>query len=616
MCSYSHLGATTGNPVTVPHIQAQQDLPIVDRILEPQTIAHFIEFALGRSLPDGSRPSSIDTLADDEVVFLRSSYPPGSDGEPILNRVVSRIGSEDDHGRLCIVGKNIQSLKSRLWEGITPLSDQRWQEKGLHIPDNFHEACQHLSAVVAVFEYLNIRKVRQNLRETFNLIYDHFETLDTVLNQQRTENGAEHISVASLWTTYMTAHFKVMTERAHTWVVQHVDALRAPLLQGLLSHESSLEGSGTPDQMQWQLTDALHMLLEISVRADYMIMIPMEGYKGYTTPKNGSGLPKLYSPDLTERGRLYSERVKILNHQAIYMNLLIRGGITNQPSGVSYHESTMGQIDAQKQVRKELRGDSTDSILQEHWITHRLDTIRYAEEKNNSLKDCGLVIYRLTYGQSETEWAEFVQKLEAHVSGWEKGEKGSDAIKPHLKLHWIDGKELGLAEGDIEAAKKHFIETVNNDEGKEDKERTIPLNPQSNAFLVIDSASFESYTTDLYGAATSMVLPGDFTGFVLAIDPWFDPKKGIDRPEESPGYCGKMRILGSLVWGDLFALLESQSARLDDLWPLAMHHPNQVYVGPTVPLQVFNWRTQNAVRWNMVSEIMQHVKRKMGRESS
>lgn len=88
----------------------------------------------------------------------------------------------------------------------------------------------------------------------------------------------------------------------------------------------------------------------------------------------------------------------------------------------------------------------------------------------------------------------------------------------------------------------------------------------------------------------SGVLAGDFGGFVIAIDPSFDPVEGISRPDESPNYHGQMRVLGSLVWGDIYAQLDSQSAELDDLWPLAMHHPNQIYVGPTTPLQVSNWQ--------------------------
>lgn len=152
-------------------------------------------------------------------------------------------------------------------------------------------------------------------------------------------------------------------------------------------------------------------------------------------------------------------------------------------------------------------------------------------------------------------------------------------------------------------------ETDGNSESSESK---VPLTLQSNAFLAVDSASFASYTTDTYEATASEFLPGDFAGFVLAIDPSFDPLEGISRPDESPGYTGQMRILGSLVWGDLYALLQSQSADLDGLWPLAMHHPNQVYVGPTVPLQVYKWRAQNAIRWNFLREALQYAKRALG----
>lgn len=368
---------------------------------------------------------------------------------------MTRIGSDEDSGRLCGIGKNIQSLKSRLWEGITPLSDQRWQQKELHLWANFDQACQHLGAVVAVFEYLNAQRVQENLRVTFNLIYDLLEALDKVLNKRRTETGADHVSLANLWTMYMTAHLEVVTQRAHRWVTDHVDALREPIMQELLTHQSLIEGS--PDPKQWQLTNALRELLEISVRADYNIMIPMEGYKGYTAPENGSGPPEMYSADVTEREPVYAQRVKYISHQIMFKNFAERiqgGDKPKQTSGESYHESAMDQVIAQKQVRRELRGDSIDSVLQEPWITAKLAQIQFAKEDNDSPEDYGLVIYRLTYGQSESKWQEFVQNLERDFSDWGSGQTGSDAIKPYLKLHWIDGKELGFEEGDIEAAKR------------------------------------------------------------------------------------------------------------------------------------------------------------------
>jgi hypothetical protein len=373
-----------------------------------------------------------------------------------MDRVMSRIGSKEDGGRLCIVGKNIEFLKSRLWEGITPMSDQRWQEKGLHLDENFALACQQLSAVLAAFEYLNQQQVRDNLRETFNLIHEHWQTLDTQLAQKRARTGEDPISVADLWTLYMTVHYKVMTQSAHHWVTKHVDSLRAPMMQGLLDHRSPNEGTGVPDAMQWKLMDGLHVLLEISCRADYAIMIPMEGYKGYIAPPYGSGPAEMYVADLAQRGKVYAQRLKALSHEIMFERIMfgnLSGGRPTQTSGESWHESAMEQLNAQDQVRQELRGDTSGPLPQEPWITEFLAAVR-RRERNGLPKGRGIAIYRLSHEQSESEWNNFVQKLEAHISNWGQGQSGSDAIKPHLKLHWIDGKEHGLVEGDIEAVKK------------------------------------------------------------------------------------------------------------------------------------------------------------------
>lgn len=412
-------------------------------------------FAFGNPLPNGTQPS-ITTLAEEEIALIVGSYPPDSNGPSIMDRIMARIGSDEDSDRLCVVGKNIQSLKSRLWEGITPLSDQRWQEKELHLQENFDQACQHLSAVVAVFEYLNTKQVQENLRVTFNLIYDLCEALETLINERRTETGAEHVSVTNLWTMYMTAHLEVVTQRAHKWVTQHVDALRAPIMHELLTHQPLIELMGMPDSKQWELTNALHMLMEISVQADYNIMIPMDGYKGYMAPENGSGPPEMYSKDITERGPAYAQHLKYVNNEISIKRMVERftsGDSREQTSGESYHDTAMEQMIAHARVRREMRGDSLDSTLQEPWIVAKLARIEF-EKENDSFKDYGLAMYRLTYGQSEHEWNEFVQKLETSISDWGAGQTGSDAIKPYLKLHWIDGKELGFAEGDTEAAKR------------------------------------------------------------------------------------------------------------------------------------------------------------------
>jgi hypothetical protein len=82
---------------------------------------------------------------------------------------------------------------------------------------------------------------------------------------------------------------------------------------------------------------------------------------------------------------------------------------------------------------------------------------------------------------------------------------------------------------------------------------------------------------------------GDFGGFVTAVDGRFDPNDPGEHAEESPGFTGRMRISGRLLWSDLYALGKAQAASAEDLWPLAMNHPWQVYVGPVVSKQREIW---------------------------
>ncbi|KAF4769838.1 hypothetical protein HAV15_011371 [Penicillium sp. str.  len=556
---YSHLEAE-GTSVTIAHCKAQ-NLPVVDRILEPQTIAHFLEFAFGKPLPNGNQPN-IERLSTEEATFIQhdQNFPPDTNGEPIMVSVMARIGSERDSTRLCMV----------------------WQEKGLDRPEHFDFACQHLSAVVAVFQYFNEPTVRLYLRDTFNYIYDHWTELDAVLNKRRAEQDKKPVSVAGLWTKYMTAHFEMMTERAHRWVTVHVNTLRAPLLQALLEYRPPGGDGGPlaqPDAVQWKITDSLHMLTEITANADFTIMIPMNGYKGYWADAPRAGPAALHAANLLTRSKAYHERLRLLTREAISFNAPAWRG--------------------QNKLRKEVRGAPLEPVPREPWIAGCASNMESGKKEGKDEK-YGLAVYRLAYGQTESEWTEFVRKVEAHVSDWGKGQTGSSAIKEHLKLHWLDGKELGIPEGDVDASKQHFKNTM---KGSDEWPKL-----EDGAFLVVDSASFASYTTKSYSPVTSRLNPGDFTGFLLAVDPDFDPEEGSTRPDESPGYSGQMRILGSLVWSDLYSLLASQTSDLEDHWPLASEHPNMVYVGPTVPWQRFIWQKHSEMRWNILRAVIDHLK--------
>ena len=97
-----------------------------------------------------------------------------------------------------------------------------------------------------------------------------------------------------------------------------------------------------------------------------------------------------------------------------------------------------------------MRGEPIEPVPREPWVAACASRIESGRREGRY----GFAVCRLTYGQTESEWAEFVRKVEAHVSDWGKGQTGSSAIKGYLKLHWLDGKKLGIPEGDINASRR------------------------------------------------------------------------------------------------------------------------------------------------------------------
>lgn len=68
------------------------------------------------------------------------------------------------------------------------------------------------------------------------------------------------------------------------------------------------------------------------------------------------------------------------------------------------------------------------------------------------------MIYRLTHQQSNEEWLSFLHELGADLANWGDGVDGVNDIRTLLKLHWVDGKDVGIADDDVEAARR-FVTT-------------------------------------------------------------------------------------------------------------------------------------------------------------
>ena len=361
----------------------------------------------------------------------------------------------EDSDRLMLVGKNIHALKSRLWEGILPMSDTRWRLKELDKAENFGIAIEHLSAVVAVFEYLNSPVVMGNLRETFNLISKHLSDFDAAVNALRASNGTTPVSTAALWEEFMYARYQVMTTRAHDWVMSRILPFRELVLRELSEHQPPSETEFSDKQKE--LADKIHILAELEACANIGIMMPMEGYTGYSPP-TGVLNSDLRSPIFDVRRKAHAEQLKfrsrVLFFKDLCANLSTRPEILHSASNsVGMAKFAKFQARALDWLREEMRGESV-RLPEENWITR---TLRWKDLMGNKgvVPEFGFDVYRLTYGSTEGEWTDFVQKVEEYVSNWGEGVSGADKIRSLLKLRWRDGKELGIPEGDIEAAKKY-----------------------------------------------------------------------------------------------------------------------------------------------------------------
>lgn len=142
-------------------------------------------------------------------------------------------------------------------------------------------------------------------------------------------------------------------------------------------------------------------------------------------------------------------------------------------------------------------------------------------------------------------------------------------------------------------------------------------------FLLIDHFAVGSYTDEDWRATFTKdkgLLAGDFQGYVLAVDATFDDSTTAnetadgtataDSQDEGLEYQGQMRILGNLVWSELFPMKMLQSVPLENTWPQALEHPNKVYTGPTVPSQVEPWKERNAMKAWMMDNFVEFLKGK------
>ncbi|KAF2274511.1 uncharacterized protein EI97DRAFT_402041 [Westerdykella ornata] len=561
-----------------------ESLTIVDRILEPSTMFRFLEFALDGKLPSGgttSLPLLPGELIESHLMAPYETWAPGPHdvfgGSP-FHQILVRIGSDKDPSRLVPVEKGVHAMKGRLWEGVLPVSEERWEQKQLDRPENHHLACRYLGQVIEVFDYLEHPRILPLRGSTYMLIYQHFYDFDKVVNNLPERLHQPKIGLSALWNEYMTSHYTAMAARAHSWVISKTIALR--------ERDENLLTEPTITRESLAIANMIHDLAELAFCADSRIFITM--------PRMTCPVGRVL-PGLSQRREQMSRALRLRTREIMmqetvhHFHVGREAGSMQQP-GLA--ETSQVQREAQQEVRLQWRGEPLD-LPPQPWIRKLKEQLDAADEKE---KSWGFSIYKLTYQASDGDWARFQQKLNADLQDWGRGLKGASDVKAMAKLTWYDGQKLGLREDNIEDAMRHFRTVPPFGKGTWDK----------HVFLVVDAASYDSY---MYGSPFSqMLLPGDTGGFVTAVECDFNPNEQRDRAEESPLWAGRLRILGNLVYPELFALLFAQMQDLEHMWPFAMNHPDLIYTGFTVKAQVDRWKKVTLLKLKLFELFSSHCK--------
>ncbi|KAK3906168.1 hypothetical protein C8A05DRAFT_29953 [Staphylotrichum tortipilum] len=604
------------NPINAP--ETGTEIWVQETPLPLVTLSRFVEFLGNHRLPNG-RTTTIPTLSSDEFGKFMRPYNDWAPAPYNNNRIrsdsamnrfsVSFTGLEEMFDfQALLSGRGPQTIdfeleicRQRLWTGMVPLSDHRWAEKKLDAPENIDLAVEHILKTADMI-YFSLPDTSRRMRQAYNKAYDTFAHFDTVLDAYyaratpSTPRPSPVARLADLWAEFFFSHIHFVTNRVHTWAASHVDRLADGLATRLEAAPTVPRATSMSPQQEVLFTQYQN-LAHIIRRVDETVLFPLVGFKNtlphwrhaasppivdwpaYIRSHGATPLQGNYPADVLQRNEVYHQRVANLVREKITRHRGAGAGPARGNVGAFSNEEVAAPIRgvraAYAQGRRELRGEA-EAVVEELWVAALRQSLERPEDGGAArppryYAKWGFLGYRVWHGHSDEEWAAFVRKFETDVRNWGAGVAGVEGVKGKMEIRWVDGRELGIAEGDVEGARKHFKGLHENDEAGLEG-----LNAP--AFLVADKSSIDSYLHDVELPAQSFIDKADASPFILV-----GAKDAVEADRgNSAGFDGTVRVLGSVLLDDVWPCLRWRHVQVKDMWNLAALHPSGVGNLPTV----------------------------------
>ncbi|KAE8447341.1 hypothetical protein EG329_010899 [Mollisiaceae sp. DMI_Dod_QoI] len=609
---------------------------------ELTTINHFLKAATTGMMPGGEK-TSLSVLPPEGMQLLSKPYKewapepystmPGPAGPfgaqtkespPPLIRIMHILSGLDDIFENAfsqtpppMLERSFMVMKTKIWFGMAPMTEARWKSKGLDEQDNIEEALAIIEQVVDVWKHLCTPKIQGDIRYMHNKIWTEIDVFQDAITARASSRGepAPEYNFTQLWHEYINHHFQHMQDQSRSWLYTHLKTLQKvwkDRFVAVMASGRQVSATHGTIRIDHYAMMVLNKIQDIYLDGDIYVRQRTEGF--ITADRRiDPRLSQIEAPKAQLNAAyagIFAEmegKMRGVLKQVLDARIAERHRVMPMQDFMEAPNLVVDREFCHKSLSYEI--DSPGERKVEGWVSELMD---------EKVERFGFVIYRLCYGQSEEEWEDFQKKIEDGINNAWDGIMGADKIKSKATLHWIDGREEKISEGDMDGARKDFqtITTLPSFPTNLSKVVCLAITPTSlsslNPTTITTPSSpplpalFEPDPNTTSSKLSSLASTGDFRPFLHAIDATYSPSPSPSAsfpPNNNTqtqtrnskmypkGYTGTFPILDQLVWSDLFGLnVSGTRVALEDMYALGALHPWGVYVGPTTGTRRREWR--------------------------
>lgn len=345
-------------------------------------------------------------------------------------------------------------LLTRLWQGIAPMSHGRWKEKKLDDWKNWQYAFEFLWNISRAFQWLTQLDVLRTMVDQFNDTASKLGVFQNALNARRTQMGVEErLDLKALWLEFIRSVLETMVSRAHNWMHDRVAEITT---SAQVAYNAAVEERGAAQCYdEAKLFGECHAdLAHLLYYADFIMMIPLDGFAGFTaSPSDSKVVGSLFPvPFRQEQADEISKQLSwqvseqvLEDVDAARMNAELMNGLLKET------------LDNRKQIRLQLRGERKE-MAREHWINILHSRIKWSLDHGGPQDQrWGFVAYQLTHTPNHEQWTAFFSKLYTDLTKSGEGIEGFPGVKGRMALQWINGQDSRIPHDNIQAARRYAL---------------------------------------------------------------------------------------------------------------------------------------------------------------